>query len=248
MTYLQAIILAIIQGLTEFLPVSSSAHLVLAQNYMPGFTQPGVLFDIMLHIGTTTAVLFYFRDRIVKVFRKDWYSYLIATIPAGVVGVLFSDFLESLFASIFFVGVTLLISALFNFYTDKAQGRRENITGLDAFFVGVAQALAIIPGISRSSATIFAGTSLGISRQAAAEFSFLLSVPAIIGATGVQLVKYGDTITTIPGPYIVGTVVSGIVGFASIGVLLRLLTERRFKYFAYYCVVVGIASIVISLR
>src|SRR3989344_4755179 len=176
MTILNALVLGVVQGLTEFLPVSSSGHLVIAQSFM-NFTQPGVLFDTTLHLATTAAVVIYFREKILNLKLNDIKIIAIGMLPAGFIGFFFQSFVEDLFTSVTVVGFALLITAAMNYFTDIAQARRRKINFLDAFLVGLSQAFAIIPGISRSGSTIFTGTSLGVERQSAAEFSFLLSIP-----------------------------------------------------------------------
>lgn len=235
-------ILGIVQGLTEFLPISSSGHLVLVGKYLP-LNQPGILFEVILHIGTTLAVLWYFRARLMQITKREIVLLGVGTVPAAIVGILFSDQLENLFASIKLVGVGFLVSALLNYLTDKADGTREKLDSLDAFVIGVFQAFAIIPSISRSGATIFAGTKMQLSRHAAAEYSFLLSIPAILGANVVEFLKYkGDVSFSLPLS-VIGFLFSFVVGLASIGFLMRMLTERRLKYFSAYLIVLGVITI-----
>lgn len=240
MDILSAALLGFVQGITEFLPVSSSAHLVFVQSLIPGFTQEGILFDVLLHVATTFAVIFYFRKRLLNLTFKEMVLLLAATIPSAIIGLIFQDELEALFSSVFWAGVTLMISGVLNLLIDRAQAVRERVTLFDAVLIGLAQAIAIIPGISRSGSTIFTGVMRGINRQKAAEFSFLLSIPAILGATGVQLLSHGLDTNGYLLSYIVGALVAAVTAFFSIGVLLRTLTEKRFKYFGYYCIVVGL--------
>ena len=143
----QGVLLGIVQGLTEFLPVSSSGHLVIMQSLLPGFNQPGVLFDVTLHIATLLAVLIYFRERIFSLTRNYVFLLILATIPAGLAGVLFQDFFESLFSSLWLAGMTLIVTGILNFMTDRFSARRQNMTKVDAFLIGVAQAIAIVPGM-----------------------------------------------------------------------------------------------------
>lgn len=245
MNFFYAAILGFVQGLTEFLPVSSSGHLVLVQSLLPGFEQPGVLLDVILHLGTAAAVLFYFRYEILRMSLNEIKYILVGSIPAGIVGVLFQSLIEDLFLSTFVVGVALLITGAMNFFTDRASARRERMSYVDALVIGLGQAFAIIPGISRSGATIFAGTSMGVDRQKAAQFSFLLSIPAILGATVLQLVSHSGTNTLPIGFYVVGFVTALITGFFAIMLVFRLLTEKKFTYFAIYCVIVGAIALLI---
>lgn len=245
MNILQAIILGTVQGLTEFLPVSSSGHLVIVQSIFKNFDQPGVLFDALLHLATAFAILIYFREKILKLEKKLIYLILIGSIPAGIVGIFFDSFIESLFASTLVVGIALLITAAFNFATDRAYARREKVEGIDAIIIGIAQAIAIIPGISRSGSTIFAATSLGIKRQDAAEFSFLLSIPAILGASFLQFIKHGTNSDLSIFVYLTGMVAAFLTALGAIYIVLSILTQKRFVIFSVYCVIVGIISIFI---
>ena len=241
----QAIILGVLQGLTEFLPVSSSGHLVLVQNFLPNFEQSGITFDTILHAGTMLAILIYFRENILSLNKKTLFLLLIGSIPAGLVGVLFASQIEGLFSNIKLVGLALLITAILNYFTDRFEGRREKLNKLDAIFIGIGQALAIIPGVSRSGSTIFVGTSQGIRRKTAAEFSFLLSVPAVTGANVLQFYSHGLDESFQIGVYSVGCIAAFISGILAISAVMRFLTEKKFKYFAAYCVLVGVLTLVL---
>ncbi len=245
MDFFTAALLGIVQGLTEFLPISSSAHLVIVQELLPNFSQPGILFDVALHGGTLLAVLIYYRRTVWELltFKNPHLMRLliVGTIPAGLAGYFLNDLFESMFASLFWVGITLMISGVMNWLVDSRQGighRAQGTGWLQALVIGVFQAIAIIPGISRSSATIFSGTMLGIDKKQAADFSFLLSIPAILGAVVLQLTKHGAAVSD-PAPYVVGFILSGVVGYFSIGWLLTLLAQNKYKYFAVYCLIVG---------
>ncbi len=245
MNMLSAIILGLVQGLTEFLPVSSSGHLVIVQSLSPGFSQPGVLFDVIVHLGTMLAILVFFRFRILSLKPAFLGLIVIASIPVGLVGFIFSDFVESFFNSTTIVGIALLVTAYMNWQTDKSWGRRKDVGKVDAFFVGLAQAFAIIPGISRSGSTIFAATALGVDKREAAEFSFLLSIPAIAGASIYQFMKYGGKGGLSLGVYFAGFVAAFVFGLIAIGLAIRFLTEKRFKFFTFYCFAVGLAALLL---
>ncbi len=245
MNILNAIVLGIVQGLTEFLPVSSSGHLVIAQSLFGGFYQPGVLFDVILHLGTALSTLVFFRSRIFSIKSNFLGLIVIGSIPAGIVGFIFSDFIESIFSSTTVVGIALLLTGIMNWQTDKSWGRRKFLGKIDAFFVGIAQAFAIIPGISRSGSTIFAATSLGVDRAEAAEFSFLLSVPAIAGASLYQLAKYAGEGGASFGVYLFGFLAAFVSGLIAISLAIRFLTEKRFKIFAFYCFFVGLLAVLV---
>ncbi|OGM31504.1 hypothetical protein A2630_03720 [Candidatus Woesebacteria bacterium RIFCSPHIGHO2_01_FULL_44_10] len=243
MSLISALVLGIIQGLTEFLPVSSSGHLVLAQNLLPGFDQPGVLFDVILHAGTLLAIVIYFWKTLLGLSKNYLVLLAVGSIPAAVVGYLFSNFVEGLFGSVKVVGVALLVTAAMNFITDMVKEREgKKVKVWDALVVGFAQAIAIIPGLSRSGSTIFAATSRGIERQKAAEFSFLLSVPAVLGANLLQFSKYGgDSFGW--SLYAVGFLAALVFGLLSIKLTLSFLQAKNFKIFGAYCLMVGLVAI-----
>ncbi len=245
MNIISAIVLGLVQGLAEFLPVSSSGHLVIVQSLLPRFSQPGVLFDVILHLGTALATLAFFRSRLLSYKPGFWVLIIIASIPVGIIGFFFSGIVESFFNSTTIVGIALLITAYMNWQTDKSWGRRKNVGKVDAFFVGLAQAFAIIPGISRSGSTIFTATALGVDRREAAEFSFLLSIPAIAGASIYQIVKYGGKGDLPFFIYLAGFISAFIFGLIAINLAIRFLTEKRFKLFAFYCLALGIFAIFI---
>jgi len=241
MTYLSIIILAIIQGLTEFLPVSSSGHLALAGMVL-NVPEGDITFEIVLHLGTLMAVLaVYGRDLmelVAGVIKGEKESLvlagllLIGSIPAGVVGYLLADSIESIFSSPLIVSVMLLVTGTVLFGT--------------SFIIGVSQALALMPGISRSGFTISTGLLSGIRREKAARFSFLLSVPAIAGAA---ILKLGDTVSggidTLM--LITGFLISALTGYLALRILLRFLKAGKFSIFAWYCWLLGITGLIVAL-
>ena len=245
MNLISAAVLGIIQGLTEFLPVSSSGHLVLAQALIPGFTQQGILFDVFLHAGTLFAVFFYFRKRLVEITWPFLTLIVIGTIPAALVGYLFQDTIEILFDSTKLVGIALFVTALLNFYTDTVKTRKKKISKKNAIIIGLAQAIAITPGISRSGLTIFAGVIQKIKREKAAEFSFLLSVPAVLGANILQFVTHGEAQVDNPTYYVVGFLFSFLVGMLAIGWVMKFLLSKSFKIFGIYCLVLGVIALLL---
>ena len=268
---LRAIILGAVQGLTEFLPVSSSAHLVLVPYLLTWGVDnpiPGVdifAFDVAVHVGTLVALLLYFRRDLAAIVGGSWRAargsretddraelrmlgmLAIGTVPAALAGILLKDFFEGTFKSPEWTAVQLLGTALLLVAADKMHDRRADHRGFetvgvtDALVIGSMQALAILPGISRSGATIAGAMARGIGREASARFSFLLSIPAIAGAALITLPDLGGTPSW--GPVIVGTVVAGVFGFASIAFLLRYLKSNPLRPFAVYCVVLAIASL-----
>ncbi|MEK7526620.1 MAG: undecaprenyl-diphosphate phosphatase [Patescibacteria group bacterium] len=249
MNIFNSVVLGIIQGLTEFLPVSSSGHLVVAQNLLPGFNQPGILFDVVLHLGTTLAVLIFYYKRIIQIVKsnsKYVWLLILATIPAVIAGVLFGDFLEASFSDLKAVAIQFLVTGVICILVDKYSGTKETVNEKDSLLIGVAQAIAILPAISRSGSTILAGSILGIDKKKAAEFSFLMSVPAIVGANIWQFVKHGVTMETDIVNYLAGFVTAFVFGYLSIKLVLTSLHERKFKYFGIYCFILGI--IVFALK
>jgi undecaprenyl-diphosphatase len=237
-----SIFLGILQGLTEFLPVSSSGHLVLAQHLIPGFSQPGVLFDVTLHAGTLLSIVIYFRKKILKISKNYLLLLAIGTVPAVVFGFLFRTVIEGFFLSTRLVGLALIATSVMNFLTDRAKSKRKTFSYQDSALVGLTQALAIIPGVSRSGSTIFTATSLGIKRREAAEFSFLLSVPAVLGANILQFLTYTKNAGLELDFYLFGFGAALVTGYLAIGATLRLLKEKRFKFFAFYCLGLGLLA------
>jgi undecaprenyl-diphosphatase len=249
-----AILLGLIQGLTEFLPVSSSGHLAVTQHFLPGFHQPGVLFDINLHLGTLMAVLIYFRSEIKLLVngilpggagapgRRLALMLIIGTIPAVVVGLLFGPLVEKSFTQLGVVGVGLLITGtllLLSTRWTRTDRDIESVTVKDALTVGLLQSTALVPGISRSGTTIIGGLSRGLSRAAAARFSFLLSIPAILGGAVYEIPKARHLPEEALVNYAAGFIVALVVGYIAIEVVLRSLANRRFHLFGYYCLVAG---------
>ena len=242
MTFLDALVLGIVQGLTEFLPVSSSGHLVMFEELL-GANQPGVAFDALVHGGTLLAVLIYFRRRILQLARTRSWSYagkiVVGTIPAGIVGVLFESAIERVFsfpavivATLFVTGAALL--SLYAIPEDRAE--IEEPTWWQAWWIGCAQMVSILPGISRSGSTIVTARWLGIAPMASAEFSFLLGVPAIAGAVVLQAGELrmaagaGATL-----PYLAGWIAALLSGILAIMLVFRLLARRGFPLFGWYC-------------
>lgn len=269
------ILIGIVQGLTEFLPVSSSAHLVFMHE-LTGFA-PNLAFDTLLHIGSLVAVVVYFWNDLVHMFksffsslldifrgqfkqgiREDKYKKLawlviIGTIPAGLAGALFKDFFEGLFSNLTAVAIFLIITGLLLWGSEKISKRTKDKTGLkkmtlkDSILIGVAQACAIAPGISRSGATISTGLFLGLERELAARFSFLLSIPAILGAALVQVKDISIGLDVNTGAFIAGFIAAALSGYLAISVMLKLIKERNLLIFAYYCWIVGAFVLIMTL-
>ncbi len=261
MTFLQAIVLGIVQGLTEFLPISSSGHLRVVPAFL-GWEDPGAAFTAVTQLGTVAAVLLYFRADLLAITRAAFaglrdpaarktqefrLAVLIAvgTIPICVFGLAFQEQIEKGARSLTLIGTTLIVLGLLLLVAERVSGRRRELDSLtmrDGIIVGFAQALALIPGVSRSGATITAGLLLGLDRAAAARFSFLLSIPAVVLSGLFQL--YGIASGAEPtdasaGTLIVATVLAGVVGYAAIAFLLRWLATHSLAVFVAYRVVLG---------
>lgn len=253
-----ALILGVIQGLTEFLPISSSGHLAVAQHFLPGFHQPGLLFDIILHLGTLLAVLIYFRSEVALLLRgltpnesgaqgrRLIVMLVLGTIPAVIAGLTLGPLIERSFTSLAVVGLGLLVTASLllvskRFNRNGAQAGRtlDDVSTTDAVLVGVVQSAALVPGISRSGSTIVAGLGRGLSRETAARFSFLLSIPAILGATLYELPKVRLLSEGAATAYVVGFLASFLIGYIAIAIVLRCLEHHKFYAFGYYCLAVG---------
>ena len=258
MDALHAIFLALLQGLTEFLPVSSSAHLILLPRLL-GWEDQGLAFDVAVHVGTLSAVVLYFRQELVTMTR-DWFQSLLTrkntansrlawavlwgTIPVGLAGLLLKGFIENNLRSELVIAAATIGFGLLLWWADaKGRGKRDeySLRISDIFIIGVAQALALIPGTSRSGATMTAGLMLGLSRQAAARFSFLLSIPVIVLAGGLL------TIDLIQQPGLVdwraitiGTVTSAIAAYLCIHVFLKILERIGMLPFVIYRLGLGV--------
>ncbi|PWB76399.1 hypothetical protein C3F09_00060 [candidate division GN15 bacterium] len=249
MNYIDAIILGIIQGLTEFLPVSSSGHLVLAEELLK-VKMPGVTFEVLIHIGTLVSVLIYFRARIWRLVqalfnremigeRRMLLFLVIGTIPAGFFGLLFKDLLEKTFSNPVETSVELIITGLILLVPKLFRAGNKGLSLGSTIIMGFGQAVAILPGISRSGTTIVSGMLAGVKPSEAAEFSFLLSIPAIGGASLLEAKHLLELQSALVLPYMVATLVSFLFGLLSVYVVLATVKRGKFDYFAYYCFAIG---------
>lgn len=250
---LKAAILGIVQGATEFLPVSSSGHLALLGKYL-GYTD-GTLMAVMMHGGTLLALIVFFRKElaciILSPFKKDSKNinlllYLfIGSIPAGIVGILVMPYIEKVFDSTIVVGLCLVATGIILFLSGFAKGDKREMGFLTALFIGISQAFAILPGISRSGATISMGVYMGLDRRASANFSFLLAIPAILGAFIVEVGTVERDLINLP--LILGTITSFVTSIFAIKFLLGFLRRRTLRPFSYYCFFVGLLVILLSI-
>jgi undecaprenyl-diphosphatase len=259
MTLARATILGILQGLTEFLPVSSSGHLVIMQHYL-GLRHPLLLFNVVLHTGTLAAVFFYFRKDIFGIVlslarftkkepgqvlqRKLFYLILLGSVPIALVGGLLRSRIENLFTNIPLTSFLLLVTGGLLWTSERAKNSNkgiEKVRILDALFIGIMQAAAILPGISRSGATISAGLFRGTSKEFAFRYSFLLSIPAILGALVIET-KDAVLEKSLPLellPWLTGAAAAFLVGYFALVLLRRALLGRRLYWFSYYCWIAG---------
>jgi undecaprenyl-diphosphatase len=262
MTVFQAIVLGAIQGLSEFLPISSSAHLLLSR-WILGWPDPGLAFDVALHLGTLSAVLFYFRRewwrlllasmRVVRGRRAESADerrvvlLVVATLPAVVGGLLLADYAETVFRNPVIPAITLIVLGVLLWAVDRAAPRDRALAEMrwpTALLIGIAQVLALVPGVSRSGSTMTAGRALRLDRESAAVYSFLMSMPITAAAALLEVphLLAGEQAAL---PLVVGIVASALSGWAAIAVLLRYVSKHSYGVFAVYRVLVGL--LVLSL-
>ncbi|GGO68670.1 undecaprenyl-diphosphate phosphatase [Nonomuraea cavernae] len=258
--WFEAVILGLVQGLTEFLPISSSAHIRVVSAFF-GWQDPGAAFTAVIQLGTETAVLIYFRRDIWEILstwtrslwtpalrshhaaRMGWYV-IVGSLPIGVLGLVFKDQIEGVFRDLRLVGTTLVVFALILWFADRRA--RDTLTlekhlGFrHAIGYGFAQSLALIPGVSRSGGTITAGLLLGYRRQDAARYSFLLAIPAVLLSGMLELSQIGEGPAPAWGPTIVATVISFAVGYAAVAWFLRYISTHRFTGFVFYRIALGL--------
>lgn len=272
-----AILLGLVQGIAEFLPISSSGHLSVLQNLfkMQETGEGHLFFDVLLHLATLVSVCIAYRKEVMDIvwevlswFRKNppaeqrprepmstrrlIMMIIFATLPLFVM-VFFNDYVEPLYYSTIFIGIALILTGCMLYISDRMmQGKKseKSMRIRDALIIGVCQAVAVIPGLSRSGTTITAGLATGLDRQFAVKFSFLISIPAILGANVLSLVNVikdgGVNLAMLP-IYLVGMVVAGVSGYFSISLVRRIAQKGKFGGFAYYCWAVGVIAIVASL-
>ncbi len=271
MTFLLSVLLGLVQGLAEFLPISSSGHLAIFQQLIPELRDTPILFDVMLHLGTLVAVCIFYRKDILAMLRelgqlfsdvknrrtgsipparRMIFLILVGSLPL-VVFMFLSDVVDQAMGSLLVVGLFLCLTALLLLLADRMpRGKKteKDATMVDALVVGVCQGIAIVPGLSRSGTTITAGLFRRFDRAFAVRFSFLLSLPAVLGATVLELVKalkVGAGGVAVP-LYIVGALVAGVSGYFAIGFIQRLVKKGKFGGFIYYCLAAGLVAITLS--
>lgn len=243
MNVFQAVLLGVLQGLTEWLPVSSSGHLVMAQHFLN--LPQNVFFNVTLHLGTLVVVITLYREKIFRITKaffttglksrggRFFFYVMLASSITGFFGLVFKDFFESLFTPRV-VGVGLLLTSALLFLSDRVEGK-GGMGARSASLTGLAQSLAIIPGVSRSGMTITTALLSGVEREEAVLFSFLISIPAIIGAS---LVEFSWTVFE-PAPFLAGFLSAAVAGYAGIKLLVRTVMSKDLKYFSLYCLFLG---------
>ncbi len=284
MELIKAIILGLIQGIAEFLPISSSGHLAIFKNVLGFDTDTGLLFDVLLHLGTLAAVFVVFYKDIFELikegfsiigqffksvfgcvckkakwqpvittpYRRFVMLVIVSTIPTGIMGILLSDAINAASATLIVPGILLLVNGVQLLISDRLPD--GNLTEADtsygkAAIVGIAQGVATFPGISRSGTTITACLACGFKREFAVKYSFIMSIPAILGALVLELLDFTPEMLTGSDVlnYAIGTVVSGIVGYICIKTMLVIVRGKKFKYFAYYCFAMGAFAVLFSM-
>lgn len=267
MSWIEAIILGLIQGLTEFLPVSSSGHLAIGREILGVEASEDLIFEVTVHAATVLATLVVFRKQILDLLKgffrfkyNDQMDYLlkiaVSMIPVFVVGMFFKDYVEALFSSMLVVGIALLITAVLLYFSDRkseslnvtTEASRNGISYLQAFIVGIGQALAVIPGLSRSGTTISTGLICGVKREVVAQFSFLMVIVPILGEAFLDVVK-GDFSGSSIGvlPLVCGFVAAFASGLFACKAMVALVKKAKLKYFAMYCAFVGLVVIIFQL-
>ena len=261
MSIIEAIVLGIIQGLTEFLPVSSSGHLELAKFVMGSDAVPkeSMLMTVVLHFATALSTVIIFRKELVQIFTgllqfkwneefKFSLKIILSMVPAAIVGVLLDDQIESFFSGkILLVGFMLLVTGAILFLADKAKNTNKNVSFTHAIIIGISQAIAILPGISRSGATISTSVLLGIDREKAAKFSFLMVVPLIFGKIAKDVMSDEFMTSSIDTTsLIIGFIFAFFTGLIACSWMIKIVKKSKLSYFSIYCFIVGIIAIIYS--
>jgi undecaprenyl-diphosphatase len=261
---IKAIILGIVEGITEFLPISSTGHLILFGHFL-GFTGKfAIMFEIIIQLGAILAVVFYYRQRIFDSFKnikpgqwgfKLWLWMFIAFLPSAVLGLVLNDYIEKYLFSPFTVSIALILGAIIILLVERRHNTAKNdnmlkVGAKKSLLIGTAQCMSLFPGMSRSASTIIGGVLVGLSVKAAAEFSFFLAIPTMFAATGYSLLKSFTSMTSIEWfALLIGFVVSFIVAFIVVGKFISFLGKHSLKAFAYYRLIVGaIMLLILGLR
>ena len=269
MNWLQALVLGLVQGLTEFLPVSSSGHLAIGREILGVEASEDLVFEVAVHAATVLATIVVFRKQILKLLQglfkfkyNDETDYIlkicVSMIPVFIVGVFFKDFVEDLFSSLLVVGLALLVTAALLYFSDRSAGKKASVASCEeqrngisfrqALIVGLGQAVAVIPGLSRSGTTISTGLLCGVRREAVAQFSFLMVLIPILGEAFLDVVG-GDMAASSVGavPLAIGFLAAFVSGLFACKVMIALVKRAKLKWFALYCAVVGVCVVLFTL-
>lgn len=275
MGYIEAIVLGLVQGLSEFLPISSSGHLALLENLFEIKEESVLFFAVLLHIGTLVSIFIVYHEDIYALIKelgllfKDIFSgkdlrieerpirklgimIIVSSIPTAIMGLLFSNFIDKVFGSLIVISICWIITGFILFFSEKLKSNSKEIEGMkyrNAIFIGICQGLAIMPGISRSGSTIVGSLVTGLKREFAVEFAFLISIPAILGSAILEFpkaIKAGIDPSTI-GPMIVGFLVAAISGYFAITTMIRIVSKHKMIYFSYYVWVIGVGTFIYSI-
>ena len=258
MTLLQAIILGIVQGLTEFLPVSSSGHLVLVKELLDVSIEDNISFQVAVHAGTLLAVLIFYRVRLLSIIRESWRGegdgrkwilwLVVGTIPAALAYVIVKDHLDILFSGTTWIGIAWLFTAALLYSAERFSFERFSVGKMGfmrVVVIGIAQAVALIPGVSRSGSTISAALLMGVKRKSAIDFSFILSLPAVGGGVILKMPEWLADPAAFGLPYLVGGLAAFATGYLAIAIMLKVVTGGKLGWFALYCLVLGIIALVV---
>lgn len=275
MGYIEAIVLGLVQGLSEFLPISSSGHLALLEKLFEIKEESVLFFAVLLHIGTLVSIFIVYHEDIYALIKelgllfKDIFSgkglrieerpirklgimIIVSSIPTAIMGLLFSNFIDKVFGSLIVISICWIITGFILFFSEKLKSNSKEIEGMkyrNAIFIGICQGLAIMPGISRSGSTIVGSLVTGLKREFAVEFAFLISIPAILGSAILEFpkaIKAGIDPSTI-GPMIVGFLVAAISGYFAITTMIRIVSKHKMIYFSYYVWVIGVGTFIYSI-
>jgi len=258
-TVVQGLVMGVVQGLTEFLPVSSSGHLAAARSLLGVGLAEDVGFEVAVHSGTLLAVLIYFRRRIVSILvetfsgrgeGRRWLIWLVVgTIPAGVAGLALKNHAAALFNDIQLVGAAWLFTAALLLAAERFSRVKVSVDRmgiLRAFGIGLAQAAALVPGISRSGATISIGLLSGVQRRGSVDFAFILSLPSVGGATMLTIPEWVSGTTVFGAAHIAGGIAAGLSGYLAIALMLRVVTGGKLGWFALYCAIIGVVALLLG--
>ena len=275
MGYIEAIVLGLVQGLSEFLPISSSGHLALLQNLFEINEDKVIFFAVLLHIGTLVSIFIVYHKDIYALIKelfllfKDIFTgkglrieerpirklgimIIVSSIPTAIMGLLFSDYIDKIFGSLTVIAICWIITGFILLFSEKLKNNIKEIEGMkyrNAIFIGICQGLAIMPGISRSGSTIVGSLVTGLKREFAVEFAFLISIPAILGSAILEFpkaIKAGIEPSTI-GPMIVGFLVAAISGYFAITTMIKIVSKHKMRYFSYYVGIIGLGTFIYSI-